>query len=49
MRSKLYINGAWVDGTSTAPVYDPSDGSVIAEVALAGEAECEAEIGRAHV
>ena len=48
MRSKLYINGAWVDGTSTAPVYDPSDGSVIAEVALAGEAECEAAITAAH-
>jgi len=48
MRSKLYINGAWVDGISTTPVYDPSDGSVIAEVALAGEAECEAAITAAH-
>lgn len=47
MRSKLYINGEWVDGTATMPVYDPSDGSVIAEVATAGEAECEAAVAAA--
>jgi len=44
MRSKLYINGEWVDGSGTMPVYDPSDGSVIADVAIAGEAECEAAL-----
>lgn len=47
MRSKLYINGEWVDGTATMPVYDPSDGSVIAEVATAGETECEAAVAAA--
>lgn len=30
------------------PVYDPSDGSVIAEVATAGDAECEAALDAAH-
>ncbi|MCX6426562.1 MAG: NAD-dependent succinate-semialdehyde dehydrogenase [Actinobacteria bacterium] len=44
MRSKLYINGEWVDGSGTMPVYDPSDGSVIADVVIAGEAECEAAL-----
>jgi len=47
MRSKLYINGEWVDGTGTMAVYDPSDGSVIAEVATAGDAHCEAAISAA--
>lgn len=47
MRTQLYIDGKWVDGNGTMPVYDPSDGSVIAEVATAGEAECEAAIDAA--
>lgn len=48
MRTQLYIDGKWVDGNGTMPVYDPSDGSVIAEVATAGEAECEAALDAAH-
>ena len=32
MRTELYIDGKWVKGSSTTPVYDPADGSVIAEV-----------------
>ena len=36
MRTQLYIDGQWVDGIGKIPVYDPSDGSVIAEVAIAG-------------
>ncbi len=48
MRTQLYIDGKWVDGNGTMPVYDPSDGSVIAEVATAGEAECEAALAAAH-
>ena len=44
MRTQLFIGGNWVDGNGTMPVYDPSDGSVIAEVATAGEIECEAAI-----
>ena len=34
--SDLYINGKWVEGAGRHPVYDPSDGSVIAEIAIAG-------------
>ena len=47
MRTQLFIGGNWVNGTGTMPVYDPSDGSVIAEVAIAGEAECEAAMAAA--
>ena len=48
MRTQLYIDGQWVDGIGKLPVYDPSDGSVIAEVALAGEKECDAAVDAAH-
>ena len=48
MRTQLYIDGKWVDGSGKMPVYDPSDGSVIAEVATAGESDIEAAIAAAH-
>jgi succinate-semialdehyde dehydrogenase/glutarate-semialdehyde dehydrogenase len=48
MRTQLYIDGKWLDGNGKMPVYDPSDGSVITEVATAGDAECEAAISAAH-
>ena len=48
MRTELYIDGKWIKGTSTIPVYDPADGSVIAEVNLADEQLCEAAITAAH-
>ncbi len=44
MRTQLYIDGKWLDGSGKLPVYDPSDGSVIAEVSTAGDGECEAAI-----
>ena len=47
MRNQLFINGQWIDGNGTMPVYDPSDGSVITEVATAGEVEIEAAIAAA--
>jgi len=47
MRTKLFINGEWVDGSKTTPVYDPSDLSVIADVALAGDSQCEAALAAA--
>lgn len=47
MRTQLYIDGQWVNGSSKVAVHDPSDGSVIAEVSLAGDAECEAAIAAA--
>jgi succinate-semialdehyde dehydrogenase/glutarate-semialdehyde dehydrogenase len=43
----MYIDGQWVDGISTMPVTDPSDGSVIAEVAVAGPEQCEAAVAAA--
>jgi len=47
MRSQLYIDGQWVDGNGTLDVIDPSDGSVIAKVATAGDAEIEAALAAA--
>ena len=47
MRTKMYIDGQWVDGITTMPVTDPSDGSVIAEVAVAGPEQCEAAVAAA--
>ena len=47
MRTKMYIDGQWVDGISRMPVTDPSDGSVIAEVAIAGPEQCEAAVAAA--
>ena len=49
MRTQLYIDGQWIDGSSTIAVHDPSDGSIIAEVSLAGETECNAAIAAADV
>lgn len=47
MRTQLYIDGQWVDGNGTMDVIDPSDGSVIAKVATAGDAEIEAALAAA--
>jgi succinate-semialdehyde dehydrogenase/glutarate-semialdehyde dehydrogenase len=48
MRTQLYIDGQWVDGNGTLDVIDPSDGSVIAKVATAGDAQIEAALAAAH-
>lgn len=37
MRNQLYIDGQWVNGTGTLAVTDPSDGSVITEVATSSD------------
>lgn len=42
--SDLLIGGQWHPGTARIPVSDPSDGSVIAQVAVGGEAEVAAAI-----
>jgi len=48
LKTELYIDGKWVKGSSTVPVRDPSDDSVIAEVQVATEKECDAAIDAAH-
>ena len=48
MRTQLYIDGQWVDGNGTLDVIDPSDGSVIAKVSTAGDAQIEAALAAAH-
>ena len=47
MRTQLYIDGQWVDGNGTLDVIDPSDGSIIAKVATAGDAQIEAALAAA--
>ena len=47
MRTQLFIDGQWVDGNGTLDVIDPSDGSVIAKVATAGDAEIETALAAA--
>ena len=44
MRTQLFIDGKWVDGSGTLPVIDPSDGSTIANISTSGEAECDAAV-----
>ena len=48
LKTELYIDGKWVKGSGTVPVYDPSDNSVIAEIQIAGEKECDAAVAAAH-
>ena len=48
LKTDLYIDGAWVKGDGTLPVTDTSTGNVIAEVATAGEAHCDAAVTAAH-
>ena len=45
----LYIDGQWRPGTSDErfPVIDPSDGSTIAQFAVASEADCDAAVAAA--
>jgi succinate-semialdehyde dehydrogenase/glutarate-semialdehyde dehydrogenase len=47
LKTQLFIDGKWVDGSGKLPVTDPSNESVIAEVQTAGDAECLAAIDAA--
>jgi succinate-semialdehyde dehydrogenase/glutarate-semialdehyde dehydrogenase len=49
LRSSLFIDGEWRDGATAAtfPVTDPSDGSTIAEFAIATEGDCLAAVDAA--
>jgi succinate-semialdehyde dehydrogenase/glutarate-semialdehyde dehydrogenase len=47
MRTQLYIDGQWVDGSGTLEVIDPSDGSVIAKVATSSDEQNLAAVAAA--
>uniref|UniRef100_UPI004048F57E aldehyde dehydrogenase family protein n=1 Tax=Candidatus Planktophila sp. TaxID=2175601 RepID=UPI004048F57E len=47
MRTQLYIDGQWVDGSDTVDVIDPSDGSVIAKVATSSDEQNLAAVAAA--
>ena len=40
LKTQLYIDGKWVNGSSTMPVTDPSNESVIANVQVSSDKEC---------
>jgi succinate-semialdehyde dehydrogenase/glutarate-semialdehyde dehydrogenase len=40
LKTQLYIDGKWVNGSSTLAVIDPSDESVIANVQVSSDKEC---------
>jgi succinate-semialdehyde dehydrogenase/glutarate-semialdehyde dehydrogenase len=40
LKTQLYIDGKWVNGSSTLEVTDPSDESVIANVQVSSDKEC---------
>ena len=48
LSTRLYIDGKWVNGTSTLPVTDPSNESVIANVQISSEEQCIQAIDAAH-
>jgi succinate-semialdehyde dehydrogenase/glutarate-semialdehyde dehydrogenase len=47
LKTQLFIDGKWANGSGKLPVTDPSNESVIAEVQTAGDAECLAAIDAA--
>jgi len=48
LSTQLYIDGKWVNGASSIPVTDPSDGSVIANVQISSEEQCIEAVDAAH-
>jgi succinate-semialdehyde dehydrogenase/glutarate-semialdehyde dehydrogenase len=47
LKTQLFIDGKWLDGLSTIAVIDPSDNSIIADVAVASDEHCKAAIDAA--
>jgi succinate-semialdehyde dehydrogenase/glutarate-semialdehyde dehydrogenase len=47
LKTQLFIDGKWLDGTSSIAVTDPSDSSTIANVAVASDEHCVAAIDAA--
>jgi succinate-semialdehyde dehydrogenase/glutarate-semialdehyde dehydrogenase len=47
LKTQLFINGKWLDGLSTIAVIDPSDNSIITDVAVASDEHCKAAIDAA--
>jgi len=47
LKTQLFIDGKWIDGTSSIAVTDPSDNSTIANVAVASDEDCAAAIDAA--
>ena len=48
LKTDLYIDGKWLKGEKSLPVYNPATNEVIAEVQLAGDSDCDAAVAAAH-
>jgi succinate-semialdehyde dehydrogenase/glutarate-semialdehyde dehydrogenase len=48
LKTQLYIDGKWVNGSSTLAVTDPSDESVIANVQASSDKECADAVDAAY-
>jgi succinate-semialdehyde dehydrogenase/glutarate-semialdehyde dehydrogenase len=48
MKTQLFIDGQWINGTSALPVYNPSTAEVITEVQLSDDAISDRAIDAAH-
>jgi succinate-semialdehyde dehydrogenase/glutarate-semialdehyde dehydrogenase len=48
LSTQLYIDGKWVNGSSTMPVTDPSNESVIANVQVSSEEQCIEAVDAAY-
>ena len=48
LKTDLFINGQWVKGSGSLPVMNPSTGTLIAEIATADQALCDAAVTAAH-
>jgi succinate-semialdehyde dehydrogenase/glutarate-semialdehyde dehydrogenase len=48
MKTQLFIDGEWIDGTSALPVFNPSTAEVITEVQLSDDAISDRAIDAAH-
>ena len=48
LKTDLFINGQWVKGAGSMPVMNPSSGTLIAEISIADQAQCDAAITAAH-
>ena len=48
LKIDLFINGQWVKGAGSLPVMNPSTGTLIAEISIADQAQCDAAITAAH-
>ena len=48
LKTQAYVNGRWIDGAKTFPVYNPATGELVAEVTDLGAADVAGAVDAAH-